>query len=98
MPIILIIVSPETSKSWFVWIQKWLIDSNNISNIYNESESRYLTVNVHDQSDFLNGLEREIISIATWENTTQLYIAVRDLANLSYNFMTTSCPKFYLII
>ncbi|HTC01308.1 MAG TPA: hypothetical protein VK705_11565, partial [Ferruginibacter sp.] len=83
VPIILIIVSTETSESWFVWIQKWLIDSNNISNIYNESESKYLTVNAHYQSDFVSGLEREIISIATWENSTQLYIAVRDLANLS---------------
>ncbi|MEI6265835.1 MAG: DUF4365 domain-containing protein [Sphingobacteriia bacterium] len=83
VPIILIVVSTETSESWFVWVQKWLIDSNNISNIYNETESDSLGVTIHNTSNFIIGLKREIILIATWENSTQLFIAVRDLANLS---------------
>lgn len=42
-----------------------------------------MTVNIHHANDFVSGLEREIISIANWESKTQLYIAVKDLANLS---------------
>ena len=76
-------VSVDTSKTWFVWLQKWIIDSQNISNIYDDSETKTLTVRLHLDSDFCVGLKREIISIAAWENTTQLYIALRDLANLS---------------
>jgi len=83
VPIILIVVSTDNSKSWFVWLQKWIIDSNNIINIYDDTETKSLTVHIHEKSDFVAGLENEIISIAAWENTTQLYIAVRDLANLS---------------
>lgn len=93
IPIILIVVSTEESKSWFIWIQKWLIDSNNISNIYSEFDSKYLSVNIHSQNDFVIGLEREIISIATWENITQLYIAVRDLANLSLQLYDDKLSK-----
>lgn len=83
IPIILVVVSVDTSKTWFVWLQKWIIDSQNISNIYDESETKTQTVHLHLDSDFCFGLQREIISIASWENTTQLYIALRDLANLS---------------
>lgn len=83
VPIILVVVSVDNSKTWFVWLQKWIIDSQNISNIYDESETKSLTVHLHFDSDFNNGLQSEIISIATWENKTQLYIALRDLANLS---------------
>ncbi len=83
VPIILVIVSVDNSNTWYVWLQKWIIDSQNISNIYDESETKTLTVHLHLDSDFYTGLQREIISIATWENKTQLYIALRDLANLS---------------
>jgi len=83
VPIILVVVSVDISKSWFIWLQKWIIDSRSIYNIYDDSETQTLTVHVHLDSDFSIGLKREIISIATWENTTQLYIALRDLANLS---------------
>jgi hypothetical protein len=93
IPIILIVASTVSSKSWFIWIQKWLIDSNNISNIYSEIDSEYLTVNIPIQNDFVSGLEKEIVSIATWENTTQLYIAVRDLANLSLQLYDDKLSK-----
>lgn len=83
IPIILIIVSVDNSKSWFIWIQKWLIDSNNISNIYDETHTKTLSVNVPVKNDFATGLKKELISIASWENKTQHYIAIRDLANLS---------------
>jgi hypothetical protein len=94
VPIILIITSTDTSKSWFVWLQKWLIDSNNVSNIYDESETKTLTVRVHEKSDFVTGLDSEIISIALWENTTQLYIALRDLANLSLRLYDDKLSKY----
>lgn len=83
VPIILIVVSLDNSKSWFVWLQKWIIDSSNISNIYDDSITKTLTVRIHKKSDFVSGLKREIVEIANWENKTQLYIALRDLANLS---------------
>ncbi|MCL2041315.1 MAG: DUF4365 domain-containing protein [Bacteroidales bacterium] len=93
IPIILIIVSTNESKTWFVWLQKWLFDSGNISNIYDESESKTLSVQVHINSDFVVGLQNEIISIATWENKTQLYIALRDLANLSLHLYNDVLAK-----
>jgi hypothetical protein len=83
VPIILIIIDINTSKSWFLWLQKWIIDSNNISNIYNEKETKSLTINVNQINDFIYGLRHEIVSIATWKNKTQLFLAIRDLANLS---------------
>ena len=83
IPIILIIVSLDTSKSWFIWLQKWIIDSHNLSIIYDESKTKSLTIQIPRQNDFIKGLQGELISIATWENRTQLYIALRDLANLS---------------
>lgn len=94
IPIILIIVSVDNSKSWFVWLQKWLIDSNNISNIYDDSVTESLTVRVPIKNDFTMGLSNEIASIASWENTTQLYIAVRDLANLSLKLYDDKIAQF----
>jgi len=93
VPIILIVVSVNNSKSWFVWLQKWLIDSGNISNIYDTSKSKSLSVNIHRDNDFISGLESEIISIATWENETQLYIAVKDLAKLSLRLYDDKLSK-----
>lgn len=83
IPIILIVVSTSTHQSWFVWIQKWIIDSGNIANIYNEIETKSLGVNIYLQNDFVSGLKHDLIAISKWENSTQKYIAVRDLANLS---------------
>ncbi|RZM23337.1 MAG: DUF4365 domain-containing protein, partial [Pedobacter sp.] len=83
VPILLIVVSLDTEKSWYVWLQKWIIDSGNITNLYNDNASTTITVNIDEANDFASGLEREIIPISTWENGTQLYIALRDLANLS---------------
>ena len=83
VPIILIIVSTSTSKSWFIWLQKWILDSTNVSEIYNESKSKSLEISIHIKNELEIGLRNEIISIAAWENPTQLYIAINDLANLS---------------
>jgi len=83
IPILLIVVSLETEKMWYVWLQKWIIDSGNISNLYNENISQNLTVTINELNDFVSGLDSEIIPISTWENGTQLYIGLRDLANLS---------------
>jgi len=83
VPILLIVVSLDTEKSWYIWLQKWIIDSGNMTNLYNDNASRTLTVKIDVANDFVAGLEREIIPIATWENGTQLYIGLRDLANLS---------------
>ena len=94
IPIILIIVSVKNSKSWYVWLQKWLIDSNNVSNIYDESRTESLTVKVPVKNDFVLALNDEIISIASWENTTQLYITIRDLANLSLKLYDDRLSQF----
>ena len=83
VPILLIVVSLDNEKSWYVWIQKWIIDSGCITDLYNDNASRKLTIYIDETNDFIVGLEREIIPISTWENGTQLYIALRDLANLS---------------
>lgn len=93
IPIILIVVSTNDSKTWFVWLQKWLIDSGNISNIYDESKFKTLSVQVYVNSEFITGLQNEIISIATWENHTQLYITLRDLANLSLRLYNDELSK-----
>ncbi|WP_179321129.1 DUF4365 domain-containing protein [Winogradskyella helgolandensis] len=83
IPIILIIVETSTSNSWYVWIQKWLIDSGNSTNIYDESQNKSMSVQINTENDFKRALKRDLISIASWENKTQLYIAVKDLASLS---------------
>ncbi len=93
IPIILILVSTDTSQTWFLWLQKWLIDTKNVSNIYNESETKSFSVKVDKKNDFTAGLKRELISIANWENSTQLYIAVRDLANLSLKLYDDKLSK-----
>ncbi|MEX2410658.1 MAG: DUF4365 domain-containing protein [Candidatus Paceibacterota bacterium] len=93
VPIILIIVSTDTSNSWFLWLQKWIIESKNVSEIYDESETKSLTVKINIQSDFISGLSSEIISIATWQNETQLYLAVKDLANLSLQLYDDKLSK-----
>jgi hypothetical protein len=83
IPIILIIVSNETSETWFIWLQKWIIDSDKIGDIYNESLGKSISIPVPLKNNFVIALDNEIVSIANWENTTQLYIALKDLANLS---------------
>lgn len=40
LPIILIVVSVDNSKSWYAWLQKWIIDSGNVSNIYDDSKKK----------------------------------------------------------
>lgn len=93
VPIILIVVETSTTKSWYVWLQKWLIDSGNRSNIYDESQFKSLTVKICTDNVFKEGLHNELIAIASWENKTQLYIAVKDLANLSLKLYDDKLSK-----
>lgn len=83
IPIILIVVSLDTSKSWYVWLQKWIIDSGNSTLLYDDSISKKVSVYINEKSDFVAALKNDIIPIATWENGTQVYIGLKDLANLS---------------
>lgn len=83
VPIILIIAETSSEKTWYVWLQKWLIDSGNVSNLYDETTTKTLSVNIAIKDDFKQALKSDLTSIASWENKTQLYIAVKDLANLS---------------
>jgi hypothetical protein len=93
IPIILVVVSTETSESWFMWIQKWVIDSGNVSNIYDDLNSKSLAIRLPIDNDFVSSLEREMVSIANWENSTQLYIALQDLANLSLRLYDDDLSK-----
>ncbi|MGB3948426.1 MAG: DUF4365 domain-containing protein [Bacteroidia bacterium] len=83
IPIVLIIVDTEKSTAWYIWLQQWLIDTRNISNIYDETEHKTITVKIDEKESLQSGLKGNLISIAHWENSTQLYIALKDLANLS---------------
>jgi len=42
-----------------------------------------LSVKIKTDDVFKIALIKELVSIASWENKTQLYIAIKDLANLS---------------
>jgi hypothetical protein len=83
IPVLLTVVSTSTAEIWYTWLQKWLYDTNNRNNIYDESGSKTLEVNIHKSSLFSDRLANEIISIATWHNNTQKLITLFDLANLS---------------
>ncbi|MFO9099982.1 DUF4365 domain-containing protein [Legionella pneumophila] len=81
VPVILILVSTDEQKSWYLWLQKWLLESGNIPEIYDENTTKTLSVKVPKDNDFINGLNDEIISIASLDNKTQFYMAVKELAH-----------------
>ncbi|RUR21902.1 DUF4365 domain-containing protein [Legionella qingyii] len=81
VPVILILVSTDEQKSWYLWLQKWLLESGNIPEIYDENTTKTLSVKVPKDNDFINGLNNEIISIASLDNKTQFYMAVKELAH-----------------
>lgn len=83
LPIVLIVVSLENSNTWYVWLQQWLVLSNNVSNIYDDSSSKKINVQVDEKNDFKNALRNTLIPIATGENGTQLLLGLKELANLS---------------
>ncbi|CAM4424224.1 MAG: hypothetical protein LEGION0403_FIIPPAGN_02730 [Legionella sp.] len=94
VPVILILASTSFQQSWYIWLQKWIMDSGNASRIYDESKKKSLSIKVSKSNDFANGLNKELISIASLENPTQLYLAVRDLANLSCGLFDDSLSQF----
>ncbi|HHF7365599.1 TPA: DUF4365 domain-containing protein [Legionella bozemanae] len=81
VPIILILVSVKEQKSWYLWLQKWLLESGNIPAIYNENTAKTLPVKVPKDNDLVIGLKDEIISIASLNNKTQFYMVVKELAH-----------------
>lgn len=93
VPIILVVAETSTDKTWYVWLQKWLIDSGNSCNIYDESQVKSLSVKIKTDDDFKKALKKELIFIASWENKTQLYIALKDLANLSLRMYDDKLSK-----
>lgn len=95
VPIILIVVSLENQQAKFVWLQKWLIETDNIMSIYDDNESG-LTVSFQNSSDLKCGLGNELITIANWQNRTQLFIAVKDLATLSLNLQDHKLSCFLM--
>ena len=60
-----------------------MLIAGNSTNIYDESQYKSLSVKINTDDDLKLALKGELISIASWENKTQLYLAVKDLANLS---------------
>jgi hypothetical protein len=83
VPIILVVVSTGEKIAWYVWLQKWLIDTKNFVNIYDKTSTQSLAISINVNNTLKVGLNKDLISIATWENATQLYISIKDLANLS---------------
>ena len=81
IPIFLILVSGNEQKAWYLWLQKWLLESDNIPAIYNENKSKTLAVKVPKDNDLVKGLKDEIISIASLDNKIQFYMAVKELAH-----------------
>ncbi|WP_131778980.1 DUF4365 domain-containing protein [Legionella bozemanae] len=82
IPIILIIVSTSTQKSWYVWVQKWLIESNKFLDIYDESQKEKLSIKIPTCNNFVEGLKKDLKFIALLLDRAQLYISVRELATL----------------
>ncbi|KYP13496.1 DUF4365 domain-containing protein [Flavihumibacter sp. CACIAM 22H1] len=83
IPVILIVASISSGEMWYAWLQKWLYDTNNKVNIYDELISQSIQINIHKHSLLKDDLNGQLISIATWENETQKLITLYDLANLS---------------
>lgn len=94
IPIVLIVVDTEKSLAWYIWLQKWLIHTRNISNIYDETKHKTITVRIDVKESLESGLNGDLISIAHWENETQLYIGLKDLANLSLSMYDDELSTF----
>lgn len=83
IPVVLIVVSVSTKECWYIWLQKWLYDTKNKHNIYEEAASATLEIKIHNHSYLSKDLSGELIGIATWQNETQKLITLHDLAKLS---------------
>lgn len=93
VPILLVNVCADTSKSWYIWMQKWIIE-NDVSNILEtDSSLKSLTVSIPLDSQLVDGLRNDIISIADWMNNTQLMISLQDLARLSLKLYDDQLAK-----
>lgn len=83
VPILLVLVCADTSRCWYVWMQKWIIENNFGDKLSGAGTPNSLTIHVPIINEFCQGLKSDIVAIANWENNTQLFISLRDLANLS---------------
>lgn len=93
IPILLVVVCIHSKRSWYLWLQKWIVDSGNVKNIYDDSKTATLSVHIHFHQEFIRGLKGDIISIARWENLTQLSFAVSDLARLALRLNDETLSK-----
>lgn len=83
VPIILIVVDLQTERCWAMWLQQYLILGKLTSTIYENKSSKTLTICIPESQTLTHMLQHELPAIANWENRTQQYIALKDLAQLS---------------
>ena len=82
IPVILVILSLKTSQIWYLWTQKWIVESNSLERI-NSKNTKKITIKIPEENDFISWLKTDLIKIAKWEDDVQINLILKDLSNLS---------------
>jgi Domain of unknown function (DUF4365) len=82
LPVVLVRVSIEEQRAWYVWLQRWLLDRQHIG-LRTEDMPQSVTHHIPLDSTLQAGLEGELRDIAQWRTRTQLVLTVNDAIRTS---------------
>ena len=88
LPVLLVRVSIEGQKAWYVWLQHWLLERQH-SGLRMDEMPELVTHHIPTDATLQNGLKQELREIAQWSTRTQLVLTVHDAIRTSaavYNY------------
>jgi sRNA-binding carbon storage regulator CsrA len=77
IPVILIIVSIDERKAWYLWLQKWIVELRQSGKSV-EGLGKSVTVHIPSDQTLDVGLKGELKRIACWATDTQLVLSLAD--------------------
>jgi hypothetical protein len=77
IPVILIIVSVNENKAWYLWLQKWIVELRQ-SGKYIEDLSKSVTVHIPSSQTLEVGLKDDLKQVARCATDTQLVLNIAD--------------------
>jgi len=77
LPVVLVRVSIEGQKAWYVWLQRWLLQRQRLG-LRMEDLPQMVTYHIPAEKTLQRGLDEELRDIAQWRTKTQLVLTVHD--------------------
>ncbi len=88
LPVLMVRVSIEGQKAWYVWLQDWLLERQH-SGLAMDGMPELVTHHIPASATLQNGLKHELREIAQWSTRTQLVLTLHDAIRTSaavYNY------------